>query len=890
MKTKLTLIFSVLLLLAVVMPVFASVKDICLNFEEGDYVTCSGIPSFTSLTIEGWIKHSDVSAEIQNYFNIPNNVAGIRKNGNQVDFYVKLSSGVMGESEFHVYGGNLTAGEWTHVAGTFGGNTLTLYVNGILVSQTATTPGELVPNTGSFLISNSVESMHGEIDDVRLWNTARTPAQIADNRFNELAGTETGLVSYWKFNEGNGTVANDVKGTSHGTLVNMTEANWVVYGPEGEWLWAKQGGGSSEDYVRDIAKDSNGNTYVVGNFYGTATFGSYTVSSFTASAPAGQEYSNNIYVAKLDADGNYLWATEAGGYLFDSGYCIATDTDSNVYITGIFNGQADFGSTSLTSSGSSDIFIAKLGTNGNWMWAKQAGGTGADIGTSIATDTLDDVYVTGAFTGTATFGTQSLTSSGGDDIFVAKISSNGLLWRWVRSAGGTNTDRGYGIAVYGDNSICVTGSFVGTATFGTSQLISYGGTDVFITRLDRSGIWNPHFQQFGGGGPGTDISYGIDSDSSGNFYVTGTFNGTATFGAFTLTSNGNEDIFVIKIGIAGNCLWAKQAGGTSNDNGYGIASGRNGSCYITGPFTGTATFGTTQLSSMGSSDIYIARLDSNGNWLWAIKAGSSSDDFGYGITSDTDGYAYATGTFKGTVSFVNTSLTSGGQSDVFIAKIDQEHPFLTIKGLSVAFGIGYLGDTTTHTLWLKNAGYDESLGVESFAFGQPGSPFDVVGHIPCDIAPGDSISFQIRFSPVVSGAVTDVLYIYNDSVNMPIATIFLSGTGVSVEPLQPPMNVSLNMNGNDALISWDAVTEPLVPDYYLVFFNGSADINADFYYHGATTGLQYTHYLVGLHSPHMFYHIIGYVSGSRSGLDLSAMGLRQGMSETEVIRILRSEQ
>gem|GEM_PF-7096065 len=288
---------------------------------------------------------------------------------------------------------------------------------------------------------------------------------------------------------------------------------------------------------------------------------------------------------------------------------------------------------------------------------------------------------------------------------------------------------------------------------------------------------------------------------------------------------------------------------------------------------------------MGSSDIYIARLDSNGNWLWAIKAGSSSADFGYGITSDTDGYAYATGTFKETVSFGSSSLTSGGQSDVFIAKIDQDHPFLAIKGLSVAFGIGYLGDTTTHNLWLKNGGYDESLRVESFAFGQPGSPFDVVGHIPCEIAPGDSVSFQIRFTPVVSGAVSDILNIYNNSGNLPILEISLSGTGESVEPLQPPLNVCITMNGNDAQISWDAVSEPIVPDYYLVFFNGSADINADFYYHGATTGLQYTHYLVGLHSAHIFYRIIAYKSGGRNAPDLAE--LRQGMSEAEVLRILR---
>jgi hypothetical protein len=883
MKTKLFLIFSVLFLLGVATPFFASVKDSCLNFEDGDYVTCSGIPSYSAITIEGWINHSNITATTQRYFTMMNETAVIRKSGSSIGLYVKSSSG----SLTHVtYAYSFIIGQWVHVAGTYDGTTAKLYVDGNLVNS-ATTPGGIFINTGEFRIGNDGESMRGQIDDVRLWSVARTQEQIAGNRNNELTGTETGLVSYWKLNDGNGTVALDVMESSHGTLVNMTDANWIVFDPSGDWLWAKQGGGTSEDYVRDIAKDSNGNTYIVGNFYGTATFGSFTVSSLDPSAPVGQQYSNNIYVAKLDADGNYLWASEAGGKFFDSGYCIATDTSGNAYITGVFSGQADFGTLSLTSSGSSDVFIAKLSTNGTWIWAVKAGGTGADIGTSIATDTSNNVYVTGAYTGTATFGTTSLTSSGGEDIFIAKLNSSGT-WGWARSAGGTDTDRGYGITVYGNNSICVTGSFTGTATFGSNQISSSGGSDVFIVKLNNSGSWGAPKRC---GGSGNDISYGIDSDSSGNFYVTGTFQGTASFGTYSLTSNGNDDIFVTK--LDGNCnhLWAKQAGGTGNDSGYSIASAINGNSYVTGCFNGTATFGTTQLSSIGSSDIYVAKLGSNGNWLWGKQVGSSTGDFGYGIASDSDGYANATGTFKGTVSFGSTSLTSSGESDVYIAKIDHDIAVLELNESSIAFGTGYIGDTKTHTLWLKNRGF-ESLLVESYAFGQTDSPFNVIGHIPCVIAPGDSISFQIRFSPLVIGAAFDVLNIYSDAANLPTAVITLSGTGASLAPLYAPMNLNIVMDGSNAVISWDAVTEtethePIVPDYYLVFFNGSADIYAPFYYHGATPGLQYTHYLVGLHSPHMFYRIIAYKSGSRSGLDLTEMGLREGMSESEVLRLLR---
>ena len=300
----------------------------------------------------------------------------------------------------------------------------------------------------------------------------------------------------------------------------------------------------------------------------------------------------------------WQWAKQAGGTYWDEGCDIAIDSSGNSYVTGYFYGTASFGSTTLTSSGDIDIFVAKLDSSGNWLWVKQAGGTSDDYGLGIATDSSGNSYVTGYFRGTASFGNTTLTSSGQDDIFVAKLDSNGN-WLWAKKAGGTNNDEGRSIAI----------------------------------------------------------------DSSGNSYVTGYFYSvTASFGSITLTSSGSYDIFVAKLDSSGNWLWVKQAGGNYWDMGYSIAIDSSGNSYVTGYFEGTASFGTTELTSSGDYDIFVAKLDSIGNWLGAKKAGGTLWDWSNGIATDSSGNTYLTGYFSGTASFGGINLTSSGGEDIFVAK------------------------------------------------------------------------------------------------------------------------------------------------------------------------------------------------------------------------------
>jgi hypothetical protein len=177
----------------------------------------------------------------------------------------------------------------------------------------------------------------------------------------------------------------------------------------------------------------------------------------------------------------------AGGPYFDNDYgCggIAVDAAGNVYITGSYKYNSTFGATSLSSAGINDIFVAKYNTSGSLQWVQSAGGTNEDGGYGIAIDAAGNVYITGYYYQTATFGATSITSAGSSDIVVAKYNTSGSL-QWVQSAGGTSSDRGYRIAVNAAQNVYIIGNYNETATFGTTSKTSAGSSDIFVVRLDK---------------------------------------------------------------------------------------------------------------------------------------------------------------------------------------------------------------------------------------------------------------------------------------------------------------------------------------------------------------------------------------------------------------------
>ena len=255
-------------------------------------------------------------------------------------------------------------------------------------------------------------------------------------------------------------------------------------------------GGTNNDFGNSIAIGSNGNVYTTGSFSSTADFDP-SVSIFNLTTVSSGY--RDTFVSKLDSDGNFLWAKSMGGASDDGGQSIIEDSSGNVYTMGYFWGTADFdpgvGTLNLTSSGNKDIFVSKLGGNGDFAWAKSMGGMNSDEGHSIAIDSSDNIFITGDFTGIVDFdpgaGTANLTSAGNRDTFVSELDNNGGFV-WAKSVGGTDQDLGYGIAADSSNSIYTTGSFSGTADFvpgaGTFNLTSAGNSDIFVSKLQSDHI------------------------------------------------------------------------------------------------------------------------------------------------------------------------------------------------------------------------------------------------------------------------------------------------------------------------------------------------------------------------------------------------------------------
>lgn len=421
-----------------------------------------------------------------------------------------------------------------------------------------------------------------------------------------------------------------------------------------DWLWVSP---ASAENAQAITICNGGNSYVTGSFSGTETFGDISLTS---------SGSDDVYAAKLDGNGNFVWAVKAGGDGDDCGYDIAVDSLGDLYVTGYFSGVATFGTTTLTSSGGTDLFAAKLNNSGAWLWAVNAGGSEEDLAYGIAVDSASNAYLTGRFAGTAAFGDNSLTSFGFNDIFAAKLGTNGN-WLWAVKAGGNNQDDAHGIAVDANADVYLTGTFRYTATFGTISATCTGWNDVFAAKLDTDGNWL-WIANGGGDSSYADAAYGIAVDSEGFAYLTGDFFGTAAFGSSIFTSNGGKDIYVAKLDANGNWLWADKAGGTATDSGLDIALDSNSNAYLTGYFQDTIELGSLSLTGNGLYDIFFAKLDANGNWLWAEEAGSSSNDDGRSIALDANDNIYLHGVFSGIASFGGFSFTSVG-FDVFIAKL-----------------------------------------------------------------------------------------------------------------------------------------------------------------------------------------------------------------------------
>ena len=388
------------------------------------------------------------------------------------------------------------------------------------------------------------------------------------------------------------------------------------------------------------------------------------------------------------------WVKDIGGSInYANGNSIASDALGNTYITGPFQRTMDFdpgpANFNLVSQGYSDIFILKLNPAGNFIWAKQLGGTLADISNSITLDESGNIYITGSFEGTGDFnpgsGIFNLISAGDDDIFISKLDSSGNFI-WAKSLGGQSTDEAYSIKVDLHDNVYTAGIFQDTADFnpdvGSFKLIAANTQAMFISKLDSYGnfVWAK--------GIGSQAFGSIELDHSSNLYITGSFNGNIDLdlgpGIFPISSGGNRNSFILKLDSLGNFAWGKQLTGSNISS--SIAADIFGYIYIAGSLQAVGDFdpgaGIFSLSPNTNNDIFILKLDSSGNFVWA-KDIAVAMYTSQSICVDASSNLYITGGFEQVIDFDPGPgvfiLPSNNEINTFISKLDSSGNFIWAK-------------------------------------------------------------------------------------------------------------------------------------------------------------------------------------------------------------------
>jgi hypothetical protein len=423
-------------------------------------------------------------------------------------------------------------------------------------------------------------------------------------------------------------------------------------------LWSKQFGTSA--HPTGVAVDGQGNVVAAGSFQSTIDFGGGPI----ASAGAG-----DVFVAKFDGSGNYVWASRFGDAMDQFAGAIAVDGTGNVLVGGAFQGTLFFNST-LQSAGAYDAFVAKLSPSGGSTWGIAFGGPANDGVNGVAVDGAGDVFVAGAFQGSMVLAGQTLTAMGASDVFVAKLDPSGAP-KWSKSFGGTSSQRSSGITVDNAGDLIVVGQFVQSIAFCSTPLMIGGGAFAgFVAKLDANGNckWSKGF------GDGVDDveNVGVAAvDSANNVFLTGSFKGSINLGGKTLTAAGASDVFVAKIDSGGNHLWSKSYGNAAAQTGYAAATDHEGNVFVTGGFAGSIDFGGDLLPSAGQDDVFVAKLDGNGNRLWSKAYGDPSVQDAYAIATDKAGDAVVAGVFSGAIDFGGGPLTTKTPTDVdmFLAKL-----------------------------------------------------------------------------------------------------------------------------------------------------------------------------------------------------------------------------
>ena len=550
--------------------------------------------------------------------------------------------------------------------------------------------------------------------------------------------------------------------------------------------WAFRNGGTNSDLGKASATDAQNNVYTLFFYYNNLT-----IDSAGTPKTIGNFGNRDIAIVKYNCNKVFQWAVRLGGTLKDGGDYnlggIEVDSSGNIYVSSTLNGNTTIvsanGATTVKNAiGQYDGFLMKLNSLGVLQWINLIGSnSGNDESGGLSVDREQNIYVSGMFFNSATcqsIGAAPITlnSLGSGDIFAAKYGPTGNIIYATRGggnlldvAGGVDVDSS-GAAYVSGNISCCGNSFV---NFGVNNINNVNGWGGFIAKLDPSGNW------LWGNGMGTTNNESLQDvvvdNIKGRVYTIGHFQGNSIFSSRppglsqNLTgTNTNYDVVIAAMDFNGSTQWARTFGGIGNDYGYSVELDPSGNLLVSGDFSGTANFGGTSLTSVGTGSAFVATYTFNNILLSAQKIGNGSYTNAWDLHVGPSGLTYLTGYFLGQTIIAPDTINSAGIEDAYVARVQlNDTTLIRADKLSLAC----TGDTATLYVankdfgtfsWFRNDTLFTTSTGNTVKTSLPGS-YKVVSTNNCAL-PDTSVSLVITRSLYYKGTpLSDITICTGDS-------------------------------------------------------------------------------------------------------------------------------
>jgi len=426
-------------------------------------------------------------------------------------------------------------------------------------------------------------------------------------------------------------------------------------------LWSHNfGDANTNQFGRDVAAGPDESVYMIGDFYNSITIGGTTYTSLGL---------GDIILTNLDANGDVVWAKKYGDTGRQDGQTLAVDADDNVIVAGHFSSSLNFsllGEDALISQGATDIYLAKIDSDGNHVWSMSFGDTGWDYANSVAVDAGGNIYLTGEFEGTVDFGGGALTATGSNsDVYLAKFNSAGVH-QWSKHFGDASSQYGVSVAVWSTSAVVLAGDFYGTVNFGGDDLTSDTLTDVYFAVFSLTSGAHVYSDSFG---DAADQNLGgMTVSESGEIYLIGSNYGTIHFDQ-DLVSNGDADIFVARYNLVSDAwVWSAGFGDAGTQYGTKIEIDANDNVIFTGRFNGTVNFGGSDFTRPSDAALFLAMYNSSNDHVWSSAYGASGSNVPIGLGISDNQRVFLTGTFNSSLYFDSSQpIVTNGLNDIFVA-------------------------------------------------------------------------------------------------------------------------------------------------------------------------------------------------------------------------------